>query len=145
MWSTRPVFVSSTFRDMQAERDYLRNFVFPEIEERLHARGRHLEWVDLRIGVAGASLPDEGERELQVLKVCLDEVRRCRPFLIVLLGDRYGWVPPPDRVHAAAHEVGFSGDVTGRSVTDLEIDLGVLQNPDQQTRSRFYFREPLPY
>lgn len=88
-WASRPVFVSSTFQDMQAERDHLRNFVFPEIEERLRARGRYLEWVDLRIGVAGASLGDEAERELQVLKVCLDEVRRCRPFLIVLLGDRY--------------------------------------------------------
>lgn len=145
MWSSRPVFVSSTFQDMQAERDHLRNFVFPAIEERLNRRGRHLEWVDLRIGVATASLAGEGERELQVLKVCFDEVRRCRPFLIVLLGDRYGWVPPPDRVSAAAREAGFSGAAGGRSVTDLEIDLGVLQNADQQTRSFFYFRDPLPY
>jgi len=145
MWSSRPVFVSSTFQDMQAERDHLRNFVFPAIEERLQARGRHLEWVDLRIGVATASLADEGERELQILKVCFEEVRRCRPFLIVLLGDRYGWVPPPDRVSAAACEAGFSGDTAGRSVTDLEIDLGVLQSADQQTRSFFYFRDPLPY
>jgi hypothetical protein len=42
-------------------------------------------------------------RELQVLKVCLAEVRRCRPFLIVLLGDCYGWIPPADRITAAAH------------------------------------------
>src|SRR5262249_53568014 len=30
------------------------------------------------------------------------------------------------------------------SVTDLEIDFGVLSNPEQATRSFFYFREPLP-
>jgi hypothetical protein len=32
----------------------------------------------------------------------------------------------------------------GRSVTDLEIDLGVLSDSEQQPRSLFYFREPLP-
>jgi hypothetical protein len=31
MWRTRSIFVSSTFQDMQAERDYLRNFVFQNL------------------------------------------------------------------------------------------------------------------
>src|SRR5580704_11783745 len=147
MWQSRPVFISSTFADMQAERDYLRTHVFPELEERLRARRRNLEWVDLRLGVATASKADEHVRELHVLKVCLDEVRRCRPFLIVLLGDRYGWVPPEDRIKTATEEAreGFSADVAGRSVTDLEIDFGVLSDPQQQPRSIFYFRDPLPY
>jgi hypothetical protein len=38
MWRTRSIFVSSSFADMQAERDHLRNFVFPELEERLAGR-----------------------------------------------------------------------------------------------------------
>ena len=50
-WVTRPIFISSTFRDMQAERDYLRNFVFPELEERLRARRHCLEPFDLRLGL----------------------------------------------------------------------------------------------
>jgi tetratricopeptide (TPR) repeat protein len=144
-WAARSVFLSSTFVDMQAERDHLRTRVFPELEERLRAARLHLEWVDLRVGVATASEPDEDGRELQVLKVCLDEVRRCRPFLIVLLGDRYGWVPPPERTQAAATEAGLSGELAGRSVTDLEIEFGVLADLVQQQRSFFYFREPLPY
>jgi tetratricopeptide (TPR) repeat protein len=130
---------------MHAERDHLRRFVFPALEERLRGRRRHLEWVDLRLGVATAVLEEGEQRELQVLKVCLGEVQRCRPFLIVLLGDRYGWVPPPERISAAATEQGFGGDVAGRSVTDLEISFGVLRNPEQQPRSLFYFRDPLPY
>jgi tetratricopeptide (TPR) repeat protein len=130
---------------MHEERDFLRTRVFPELEERLRARRHHLEWVDLRVGIATASAVDEQARELQVLKVCLAEVQRCRPFLIVLLGDRYGWVPPADRIGAAAAEQGFSADVAGRSVTDLEIDFGVFGDPEQQQRSFFYFREPLPY
>ena len=144
MWRARPVFISSTFADMQAERDHLRTHVFPELEERLRKRQHNLEWVDLRMGVATASLAEGEAREQQVLRVCLAEVRRCRPFLIVLLGDRYGWVPPADRMKAAAREEGFAADVEGRSVTELEIDFGVLSDPGQP-RSYFYFREPLPY
>lgn len=145
MWQARPIFISSTFVDMQAERDHLRTHVFPGLEERLRKRRYNLEWVDLRMGVATASIAEGEARELQVLKVCLTEVKRCRPFLIVLLGDRYGWVPPPDRIEAAAAEEGFAVDVAGRSVTDLEIEFGVLSSPNQPPRSYFYFREPLPY
>ena len=146
MWRTRSVFISSTFIDMQEERDFLRTRVFPELEERLQARRCHLEWVDLRLGVAASAAAEEEARELQVLKVCLDEVQRCRPFLIVMLGDRYGWIPPPERMAMAAGEQGLPiTDVSGRSVTDIEIECGILANPEQQTRSFVYFRDPLPY
>ena len=64
MWRARPVFISSTFVDMQAERDYLRTRVFPELEERLRARRHNLEWVDLRVGVATASKGEEHKREM---------------------------------------------------------------------------------
>jgi tetratricopeptide (TPR) repeat protein len=145
MWQARPVFVSSTFLDMQAERDYLRTHVFPEFEELLRRRNRYLEWVDLRVGIATGQDPDESAREQKILKTCLAEVERCRPYLIVLLGDRYGWVPPVDQLSVAAAEVGLSGEIAGRSVTELEIVFGALSNPDQLQRTLFYFRKPLPY
>ena len=93
-WRARPVFISSTFRDMHAERDWLRNRVFPRLEEQLRQRRHHLELIDLRLGVETAQADTEEARELLVLKVCLDEIKRSRPFLVVVLGDRYGWVPP---------------------------------------------------
>src|SRR5207244_3104850 len=71
-WSARPVFITSTFQDMQAERDWLWDFVFPAIEERLRRHRRHLEWIDLRLGAGEAHTETEAEREAQVLKVCLD-------------------------------------------------------------------------
>lgn len=145
IWASQPIFVSSTFADMQAERDHLRSVVFPVLEERLRDRRSHLEWVDLRLGIATASLAEGEARELQVLKVCLAEVRRCRPFLIVLLGDRYGWVPPAERMLAAAREEGMGDSVVGCSVTDLEIRFGILNDPEQQPRSFVYLREPLDY
>ena len=45
-------------------------------------------------------------KQLLVLKVCLDEVERSRPFLIGLLGERYGWVPPAEHVVTAARGSG---------------------------------------
>ncbi|MCX8053661.1 MAG: DUF4062 domain-containing protein, partial [Armatimonadetes bacterium] len=144
VWKTRPIFVTSTFTDMQAERDYLRDNVFPVLEERLKERFCHLELIDLRWGVETVSVSEEESKELLVLKVCLGEIERSRPFLIALIGDRYGWVPPEDRMAAAAQEAGFQGELAGKSVTALEIEFGVLESPDQRKRSRFYFRDPLP-
>ncbi len=46
-WLTRPVFLSSTFRDMHAERDYLRHQVFPKLAEDLRERRCHLETIEL--------------------------------------------------------------------------------------------------
>ncbi|MBM3791808.1 MAG: DUF4062 domain-containing protein, partial [Acidobacteria bacterium] len=145
-WRTRPVFISSTFRDMHAERDWLRHHVFPRLEEKLRERRHTFEPIDLRVGVETAEAGSEGARELLVLKVCLDEIKRSRPFLIVLLGDRYGWVPPEDRMAAAANEQGFDTSPEGKSVTALEIEYGILrESADQRRRCFFYFREPLPY
>lgn len=145
-WTVQPIFVSSTFRDMQAERDHLRQFVFPRLEEELRRSRLQLEPIDLRQGVETAQLPSEEAREALVLKVCLDEIERSRPFLIVLLGDRYGWVPPEERLAAATQEAGFVTEFRDKSVTALEIEFGILmRSPERRRRCFFYFREPLPY
>lgn len=144
-WRQRPVFISSTFSDMQAERDHLRDFVLPALEERLAERQRHLEWVDLRLGVAAGDLRGAEAREAHVLEVCLSTVRRCHPFMIVLLGDRYGWTPESERIEAAAREAGYAAPVDGLSVTELEIRVGALDATDGPTRVWCYLREPLPY
>lgn len=138
------MFISSTFADMQAERDHLKNTVFPRLEEELEKRRLRLELVDLRWGVDTASVKEE-EREATVLKVCLEEIRRCKPFFIGLLGDRYGWVPSEQRMKevTAAEEMVLPDK--GKSVTALEIEFGVLASREQLSRSRFYFRTPLDW
>src|SRR5436309_956142 len=136
-WGSRPVFVSSTFKDMHAERDHLRRVVFPELAERLRGLRHHFAPLDLRWGIDTVTLrdraatPDEAARleeatELLVLKFCLEEIDRSRPFMIVLLGERYGWTPPLERLRAAARVEGYEGALEGRSVTALEIEYGVL-------------------
>jgi len=116
-WKTVRVFISSTFRDMHAERDHLINAVFPELQERMAERRLHLRPVDLRWGVL---------REEDALDICLSVIEECRPFFICLLGGRYGFIPP-----------GSEDSITAR-----EIFHGVLDNPDQQMVSYFYFRDP---
>src|SRR5262245_4390908 len=106
-WRNLPLFVSSTFRDMHAERDHLVQVVFPELEERLGARRCTLEPIDLRWGVDTAALPGEEEKERAVLRVCLDEIERSRPFQIVLIGERYGWIPPRERLEVVTAAAGL--------------------------------------
>ena len=42
------VFIYSTFRDMQAERDYLVKFIFPQLRKLCESRGVTWGEVDLR-------------------------------------------------------------------------------------------------
>lgn len=85
-WREVRVFISSTFRDMQAERDHLVRFVFPKLREELRRRRIHLVDVDLRWGVTA---------DQDAFDLCMREIEFCRPRFICLLGGRYGWVPPP--------------------------------------------------
>jgi tetratricopeptide (TPR) repeat protein len=153
MWRTRPVFVSSTFNDFQAERDVLQTLVFPELAERLRERRHHLEPIDLRLGVETVSEQDEARKTLLVLTVCLNEVVRSRPFVIALIGDRYGWVPPAEPVLRAIEESGLSGRFADRSVTDLELEFGLSPGPGAFAHFRSlgpaddlpgHFRDPDP-
>src|SRR5262245_57550048 len=95
-WQTVRVFISSTFRDMQAERDHLVRFVFPRLRETLALRRVHLVDVDLRWGVTA---------DQSALELCLDEIDRCRPRFVCMLGGRYGWVPPGRNESITASEV----------------------------------------
>jgi Domain of unknown function (DUF4062) len=51
IWKTVRVFISSTFRDMQAERDWLVKRVFPALRQRLEPHRIHLVDIDLRWGI----------------------------------------------------------------------------------------------
>src|SRR4051812_47186351 len=92
-WKTVRVFISSTFRDMHAERDALNRFVFPELRSRCQKRGVEFVGIDLRWGLTAEEAQGAG-----ALRLCLDEIERCRPYFVCLLGERFGWVPPPQEI-----------------------------------------------
>lgn len=136
-WKTVRVFISSTFRDMHAERDYLVRFVFPELRQRCAKRRLHLVDVDLRWGVT-----EEETEQGRVLELCLDEIERCRPFFIGLLGERYGWAPPSYGVSDEPRYDWVRRFEGGHSITALEIYHGVLRDAAMRTRAFFHFRDP---
>ena len=136
-WKAVRVFISSTFRDMHAERDHLVRVVFPELRERCAKRRLHLIDVDLRWGVT-----EEEAEHGKALEICLDEIERCRPFLVGLLGERYGWVPSRYAVPDEPQYDWVRGFASGHSITALEIYHGVLRTPAKRNRAFFYFRNP---
>ena len=84
-------FVSSTFSDMQAERDILHQRVFPRIRKQLEPYGEDIEGLDLRWGVDTSNM-SEKESGKHVVKICIDTIDRCKPYMIILIGERYGWI-----------------------------------------------------
>lgn len=88
------VFVSSSFRDLWAERDRLQK-VFEGLQAWCREQGAQFQAIDLRWGISEAA----GENHA-TMAICLEELYRCRritprPNFILLLGDRYGWQPLP--------------------------------------------------
>ena len=124
------VFLSSTFADMQEERDYLVKKIFPSIKAECRRRGVDFVALDLRWGIN-----EEAAKSGKVVEICMDEIVRSRPFFIGLLGGRYGTIP-----HRG------DGSITerllfkypwiekcvneGLSITEMEMQFGVLNNPE---------------
>jgi len=143
------VFISSTFRDLQEEREHLVKKIFPEIRALCRERGITFAEIDLRWGIT-----EEESAEGRTIRTCLEEIDRCRPYFIGITGDRYGYVPglyeytrDPELLQRWPWIEQAAIDAA--SITDLEIRHGVLNsandpaaiadNPDR-SRARFFFR-----
>ena len=133
------VFISSTFRDFAEERDLLVKKIFPELRRRCRERKVELVDVDLRWGITEAEA-----QQGKVLPICLAEIDRARPYFMGLIGERYGWVPDADffDVSLLMEQPWLEEHRGGKSVTELEILHGVLNNPAMEGRAFFYFRDP---
>lgn len=132
------VFISSTFRDMMRERDLLVKQVFPALRRICAKRFVTFTEVDLRWGIT-----EEQAAEGKVLPLCLAEIERSRPYFIGLLGERYGWIPDTIPSYVIENEPWLKEHLHDRkSVTELEILHGVLNNPEMRGHSFFYFRDP---
>lgn len=131
------VFLSSTFRDMDAERHYLVTRVFPEIRQICYQRMINFSEIDLRWGIT-----EEAAHNGRTVQICLEEIERCRslgipPFFIGFLGERYGWVPQADDLAAYWQQspdqryAGLIRDALKEniSVTELEIRFAFLAPP----------------
>lgn len=136
----KTIFVSSTFKDMHYERDIIHEKVLPDLNEYAAEYGESVSFCDLRWGVNTSELESE-EGSRKVLSVCLDEIDRCRPYMIVILGERYGWIPEEQLIAETVREKkDFALEELEKSVTALEIEYGALTKKEQLRRTLFYFR-----
>jgi hypothetical protein len=103
------VFISSTFRDMQEEREELVKQIFPHLRRLCESRGVTWGEVDLCWGV-----PDEAKAEGEVLPLCLLEIEHCRPYSLACSASAMaGCVDrrvPPHPEHSVIRREGRMGD-----------------------------------
>ncbi|MFW7268695.1 tetratricopeptide repeat protein [Gluconacetobacter sp. Hr-1-5] len=144
------VFLSSTFRDMEEERDYLLTHVFPVFRTLCLERLVTFTEIDLRWGIT-----EDEAKNGRTVEVCLNEIDRCRdirppPFFIGFLGERYGWIPKSEELgrywtdHAASpYLLRIKSALEDRiSVTELEMRVALLEpSPkEDETRGRIFLR-----
>ena len=136
----KSIFVSSTFRDFQQERDILRDRVLPRLNQEAKAYGESVSFCDLRWGI-DTSYEDEEDSSKKILSVCLNEIDRSRPYMIVMLGQRYGYTPDESLIKREAERKKMDLKKYDISVTALEIEYGALQDAKALSHTLFYFRE----
>lgn len=132
------VFISSTFRDMHAERDHLVTAVFPELRERCERLGLEFFDVDLRWGVPDKNVDGESANSWEY---CRKWINEAKPFFVCLLGQRYGWEPDGSAIKDDdALKAAQSNPDTQRSITDLEVHHA-LEHEGHSRRCFFYLRQ----
>lgn len=138
------VFVSSTFSDMNYERDIIQTRVSATVNTIARQYGQTVSFCDLRWGIDTEGLSAHAAAQ-QVLDVCLDEIDRSDPPFVALLGYRYGWVPTAkdDRVliDNAARRKQLVLDELEISITELEVRYAAMSNQGKKMPALFYFRE----
>lgn len=132
------IFISSTFTDMQSERDALiKEFNHLKIEA--SKRGVSIIVVDLRWGITEAE-----SAQGRVIDICLKEINKSKPYFIGIVGDHYGSVPPLNLSNNAELTRSYP-DVAneikkGKSYTEIEMQYGVLNNPES-VNAFFYIKK----
>lgn len=112
--------------------------MFPELRDYCAANGISLVDVDLRWGIPADSAT------IETIATCMSEIDRAtkdaggQPFFIVLLGERYGWIPT---------EADLNADMISRydwvpncSITHMEIIRGVLRR--RNNNAAIFIRDP---
>ncbi|KAM4049079.1 telomerase protein component 1-like [Anomaloglossus baeobatrachus] len=137
-WITVRVFVSSTFDDFYSEREVLVKQVFPELREWCEAHNMCLVECDLRWGIP------KDTPSGKIFATCLGELDRCHqdtcgmPLMVVLLGERAGWIP--DATEVPQEIVDVYHWINGLSVTGTEILHGAYRN--YNPNAAFCLRDP---
>lgn len=127
----KSIFISSTFRDMQYERDLIQEKVLPELREFMKQFGESIEFVDLRWGIDTSK---EDAAMKKVLEVCFDNIQDSKPYFLSFLGNRYGTIIEEEVLDSEKSKY-----YLGKSVTEAELEFGPFK--DEDYFALFFFRD----
>lgn len=125
---------------MHAERDMIQNIVQPAVNIKLNEQGEYVSFSDLRWGINTIS----DSTKHRILDACFDEIDSCKPFFIVFIGGRYGWIPSKELV-TPYHDRFGNIDILNKSVTELEVLYALKLNANDLNRCLFYFKDDADY
>lgn len=114
------IFLSSTFQNMQHERDLIHKYVYPVVRDDAIRYGETLSIIDLRWGVDTSNMTSR-EALNKVLHICRDKIHASRPFFIALLGTRYG------STFNLFQDIRFKDEI---SITEFEINECISATPE---------------
>lgn len=121
---------------MEWERNLLQE-LFVDIERKYAKDGWQIENIDLRWGVS-----EEAGLDNKTMQICIEELKRCqelspKPNFIILLGDRYGWVPLPEIVPATQYKLLQMTDTEKKIFNDwYQFDSNGLPEGNYVLKSR---------
>ncbi|EGC39600.1 hypothetical protein DICPUDRAFT_96494 [Dictyostelium purpureum] len=131
------LFISSTFLDMEGERENIVKYLIPEIRNYCNDRNIEFSFVDLRWGL----VENKDLIKKSTISTCLQEVSTSNYF-ISLVGNRYGWSSGEEyseSFNLASIYYPWIKEKEGKSITELEI-LQALKNKDLKSL-HFYFKD----
>ncbi len=137
------LFISSTFADMNEERETLTR-IFPQIKELCQKRDVEFVPLDLRWGIT-----ESAAKQGRVIETCLREIDNSRPFFIGIVGNRYGWVPSNEDLGEMGESIKRQYPwlnkalEEGMSITEMEMQYGALKDAspdDSKVNAAFYLR-----
>ena len=142
------LFISSTFKDMDVERDIIKFEVIPALNQMFNKKGVDIQAIDLRYGVNTSGLSEE-EASDKVLNTCVQSIDRARPFFISFLGNRYGSIPKPERwldfyKQLDDNQKNKMKNSSGMSITEMEILYsGAFSDKYKDCHFLFFMRDEI--
>ncbi|HEX2875043.1 MAG TPA: AAA family ATPase [Polyangiaceae bacterium] len=128
------IFVSSTFEDLSKERKALTD-VFAKLKRQCAVRGIAFLPIDLRWGLTDKRKLDEGP-----LQLCFNEIDRCRPHFLGIIGERCGSRPERIPIELLERAPWLRG-AQGLSNTELEFEYGPLRDPETSKKALIFFKQ----
>ncbi|KOO28055.1 tetratricopeptide repeat domain containing protein [Chrysochromulina tobinii] len=135
------IFFSSTFRDMDGEREFFARRYAAELRTLARAQGVFVTFVDLGAG----STPHAESSQEEVVHIGFKQLKQSRYF-VHFIGSRYGWRPSIEELKKdTVQEFDcLRTYIPGRSITEVEVVYGALgwgpQSACSPKNAFFYIR-----